>query len=356
MLKNKKLFYEVLIIAIMILVIISWSVIQEPQRSETKEHPQSGLSQEQESALPQRFSIFDRQLLFADGYADASVIQTDDDTYLMYLVGPPKNSKSRGIFILSSTDGVSWQEETGTIFPGVAVARAFRFSDGIRYYYHQPPGEKEDRGTIVSSFSKDGITNWKYEGVRIKPQEGNAVAGPAVIRLQGGIYRMFFFEGELQEQGKRQIMNSKIYGASSADGLDWARDEEPTIMYEDAIEGAGMRFPQRRQVLHPFVIAWPEKNGYLMLYNSHSRIFAGFSEDGFQWKKLGYIGVVGADADAIHLPNGTFRIYFGGGCADVSRGFVHADDVKNRSECIDPETGNIISVPSTIHTAILKIE
>jgi hypothetical protein len=274
----------------------------------------------------------------------------------MYLTGPSKNSKSRGVFVLSSADGFSWKEETGTIFPGVAVARAFRFSDGVRYYYHQPPREKEDRGTIVSSFSKDGITNWRYEGVRIQPREGYVVAGPTVVRLKDGIYRMFFFEGELRKEGKRRMRNSKIYGASSVDGLNWTRDEEPTIVYENTVEGADLRHLQSQQILHPFVTEWPEKDGYLMLYNSHSRIFAGFSKNGFQWKKLGYIGVVGADADAIHLSDGTFRIYFGGGCTDVSRAFVHADGVKDRQGCINPENGKIITVPSTIHTAILKIE
>ncbi|MFQ6078882.1 MAG: hypothetical protein ACE5NJ_07095 [Thermodesulfobacteriota bacterium] len=284
----------------------------------------------QEGEKPGQFTVIEENLLFTGGYTDPSVIQMPDGTYLMYLNRRAREGENwSGSFVLSSGDGIFWNEETGIVFLGVAVGRAFRFPNGVRYYYHQPPREKENRGTIVSSFSTDGITNWTYEGVRIRPREGHAVAGPGVVRLKDGTYRMFFFEKELIDTDPRRATSREIYGASSKDGLSWRRDEAPTIVYEENVEGAGLPHPQRGQVLHPFVIEWPEQNGYLMLYNSHSRIFAAYSQDGFNWEKLGYTGIVGADADAIRLPDGSFRIYFG----DFS-----------------PETLGVV------YTAILKVE
>jgi hypothetical protein len=280
---------------------------------------------------PKRFILSDEKHLFYGGYADASVIQMDDGTYLMYLNRGKETGARPGVFILSSVDGLNWKQETETVFRGVAVGRAVRFPDGVRYYYHQPPREKVDRGTIVSSFSKDGLTNWQYEGVRIEKHPGYAAVGPTVIRLRDGTYRMFFHEAKLDAEGKvPAVPETTIVGASSKDGFNWKRDSKPSIVPEKGVE-----YGRVLNARHPFAMPW--KDGYLMFYWVHSLIYAAYSPDGYNWQKLGSTGIRGADPHLIPLDDGRYRIYYGGRCEHKPRCFNY--------------TGAGI-----INTGILKIE
>lgn len=283
----------------------------------------------EESQQPM-FTLTDKLLLFAGGYADPSVLQMDDGTFLMYLNRSKEIVNNPGVFILSSQDGLSWEEITDTVFRGVAVGRAVKFPDGVRYYYHQPPGRKENVGSIMSSFSEDGITNWRDEGVRVRPQDGYAAVGPTVVQLRNGTYRMFFHEAKLDESGKvPRVPETIISAASSPDGLTWIRDEKPALVPDEQIEGG--RILNAR---HPFAMPWG--NGYLMLYWSGPGILAAYSDDGFNWVKLGPTGITGADNHVISLPDGTYRLYYGGGC-------------EGEPDCAD-------AGPGTIHTGILSIE
>ena len=173
----------------------------------------------------------------------------------------------------------------------------------MRFYYPtQTPKNPEDPpSNVVSSFAEDGLSFTKDEGVRIEPKQGYYISGPTVIRLKDGKYRMFFDESD-GSSGNIQI--AQIFGASSNDGLYWQKDKEPTIVAEDNIETGDIK-----QVLHPFIMEW--QDGYLMLYNSHTRVFAAYSQDGFKWQKLGNTGIQGADVNAIMLTDGNLRIYFG---------------------------------------------
>lgn len=297
------------------------------------------------ATISRTIALRDRTLILSPGYADPSVIRMDDGSYLMYVNRQAPGSS--GVLLMNSEDAVNWKQMTDIIFPGVAVARAYRFSDGVRYYYHQttrrPAYPFEPLPTnIVSSLSENGITYWQEEGIVIPSREGYRLSGPSVVQLQDGTYRMFFDEDKVPTSKEQSIQGGIISAASSQDGRTWVRDDQSTIEYEDSVEGSGLR-NQSPQVLHPAVIAWPEQGGYLMVYNSHSRLFLAFSKDGYEWEKLGNTGIRGADADIIRLANGSFRVYFGGGCVDISE-----------SGCVDPESG--IPIASTIHTGILEIK
>ncbi|MFQ5681463.1 MAG: hypothetical protein ACE5GG_05395 [Candidatus Omnitrophota bacterium] len=280
---------------------------------------------------PQRFILGSEEHLFYGGYADASVIRLDDGTYLMYLSRNRETGERHGVFVLSSTDGIRWERETATVLPDVAVGRAVRFPGGVRYYYHQPPGRRVNRGSIVSSFSRNGISNWQYEGGRIEPRPGYAAVGPTIIRLRDGTYRMFFHEAKLGEDGKMpRVPEAEIVGASSRDGLSWQRDTSPSIVSEKAVEGGRVL-----NARHPFVMPW--KDGYLMFYWAHRLIYAAYSRDGYTWQKLGSTGIHGADPHLIPLGAGRYRIYYGGRCRHKPRCFAYPG-------------------PGVINTVILKIE
>lgn len=261
---------------------------------------QSTQAQQSQQAQPQ-FIYSEEKLLFTNGYADPSVIKMPDGTYFMYL--NRFNQQGSGYFVLTSKDALEWKEKTDIIFAGVATGRAFLADKGVRFYYPTatPRTASDPPSNIISSFAEDGINFRKDSGVRIQPRQGFYISGPAIIRLKDGTYRMFFDESDI-ESGN--VQKSEIYGASSSDGLNWNRDEEPAIVAEDTVETGNIK-----QVLHPFVVEW--KNGYLMFYNSHIRVFAAYSEDGFKWQKLGNTGLTGADVNAIALPDSSFRVYFG---------------------------------------------
>lgn len=321
MMKNKKLLYWILVAVVLTVIVTGWFVLKKFQLLEIQRQLPPESSQEQESPLPQKFTIIDKQLLFTGGYADPSVIRLNSGEYLMYLnrFGP----NGSGYFVLTSEDALMWKEKSGIIFPGIATGRAFITDSGVRFYYPGPTpiNPSDPPSNLFSSFSDNGFSFVNDTGVRIEPRSGYAIEGPTVIKLAGEKYRMYFDEYEIAFGVQRR---GAIWGASSNDGLAWIRDSAPTISAEADVEGLSP-WPQ---VLHPFVIKRPT-GGYLMLYNSHSRIFAAFSQDGFRWQKLGYTGIIGADTDGIYLPDGSFRIYFG----DFS-----------------PETSGVV------YTAILKIE
>lgn len=277
-----------LVILIVVVVFASSCIHQKPpKKTATKQNS--------------KFTYSDEKRLFTNGYADPSVIKMPDGSYLMYI--NKFSQQESGYLVLSSKDGMKWKEKTGIIIPGIATGRAFLIDKGVRFYYPTvtPKNPSDPPSNVVSSFAADGVNFRKDSGVRVQPRQGYYISGPTVIRLKDGTYRMFFDESKLSS-GK--IQEAEIYGASSNDGLNWKRDKKPAIIAEDDIETGNIK-----QILHPFVIEW--RGGYLMFYNSHTRVFAAYSKDGLKWQKLGNTGLMGADVNAITLPNGNLRVYFG---------------------------------------------
>ncbi len=48
-----------------------------------------------------------------------------------------------------------------------------------------------------------------------------------------------------------------------------------------------------------------------MFYNTHSEVYAAESTDGLAWKKIGAVGIHGADVDAFYQADGSLRVYYG---------------------------------------------
>lgn len=261
-----------------------------------------------EDSIP--FTITDEQLLWTGNYADPSVIQSGG-RFLMYL-----NTfvDTAGYLVFSSNDGLSWTKETDIIFPGIATGRAYVFPDGVRFYYPNAsqsinvsafaPGTEPKE--IMSAFSSDGLSFVGETDIRISStRENYSVWGPTVIQLQNGTYRMFFTEGN---SSAAHVGSGAIYGASSEDGLNWTRDENVTLVAEEAYEGltdAGF------QAMHPFALPW--QNDYLLFYSSNkgSKTYAAYSNDSYTWKKLNFTGIRGGDSDGYAIDNTTMRLYFG---------------------------------------------
>lgn len=244
------------------------------------------------------------ELVFTGGYADPVTYKVGD-TYYMLLnrFGPNFSPDENGYFLQTSPDGETWKEASKTLFSGIATGRVAKIGDVYRFY-HPTQAPTVDGGgesqKIVSASSSDGKTFKDDAGVRVEPRDGYSAEGVTVFTLPDGTYRMYFNEN--LDSSKEQKV-SEIWGASSTDGLTWARDTEPTITSDT--EGGGWK-----QVLHPFVLARP-KGGYLMFYNSHSKIYYATSEDGITWEKHGVIITDGADADGYYVNDTTIKLFYG---------------------------------------------
>lgn len=269
------------------------------------------------------FEISDKKLLFSGGYADPSVIKMGS-SYLMY-VNKFGNSGSANL-IYTSKDGLDWIE-TGKKVPGGPTKRAYIDGEKIRLYYptNDPINPSDPPSEILSATSTDGLNFTKDDGVRMKPTSGYTIEGPTIIKLPDGTYRMYF--SEYKTASKQERKDAKIVGATSKDGINFTRDAKSTIESEMSVEKSPASWPQ---VLRPFVLKRPS-GGYIMFYNSHSKIFAAYSDDGYSFKKLGGIGVKGADVDAYYMNDGNLRIYFGD-FSEQTSGVVYTGILKEVEE------------------------
>lgn len=285
------------------------------------------------------FEISDKKLLFTGGYADPSVIKLGS-SYLLYVNKFGGGGGSANL-IYTSKDGLDWKE-TGKKVPGGPTKRAYIDGEKVRLYYptNDPINPSDPPSEILSAISTDGLNFTSEEGVRMKPTSGYTIEGPSIIKLEDGTYRMYF--SEYKTASKQERKDAKIIGASSKDGINFTKDAKSTIESDMNVEKSPANWPQ---VLRPFVLKRPT-GGYIMFYNSHSKIFAAYSLDGYSWKKLGGIGIKGADVDAHYMSDGNIRVYFGD-FSEQTSGVVYTGilkEVKERttsSEVMDAPGANV---------------
>jgi hypothetical protein len=248
------------------------------------------------------------KVILEGGYADPTIVPTANG-YRMYVNRQSGGPSGYGTF--TSSDGISFVKEKDNVIAGAATGRAVVLPNGIRFYYPgaQPIKPADPPADLFSSFSIDGVTFAKDPGALLKPRSNSHyLEGPTVFQLSDKSWRMYFNENTIASGNQ---LDGEIWGASSTDGLAWTRDEKATLQYDstekNALNNIGTVWPQ---VLHPFVLKNPN-GGYIMFYNSHSEIFAATSNDGKTWKKIGKIGIHGADLDGFFQKDGSLRVYYG---------------------------------------------
>jgi len=262
------------------------------------------------TALPTKISVAKAgELTLPNGHADPTVVPTKTG-YRMYVNHQGGQSGQSGIMIYTSTDGIKWDKEKDIIIPGASTSRAVVLESGIRLYYPGPQPIKvgAPRADMYSTSSADGLTFTKDPGTVIQPRsDAYYVEGPTVFQLADKTWRMYFNENTVAAAMQR---DGEIWGASSVDGTTWKRDDKVTMQAgEEESQVGNMKAPWK-QLLHPFVLKNP-KGGYIMFYNSHSEMYAATSTDGLTWKKIGKIGIHGADMDGYFQADGTIRVYYG---------------------------------------------
>lgn len=288
---------------------VGWKVwSSQPDKHNSTATNTASSSSSDKTALPTKFSVAEEgKLILPNGYADPTVLPTETG-YRMYV--NRQSGGPGGYLTYTSPDGITWTKEHDIIITGVATGRAVALPTGVRFYYPgmQPINPADPPADMFSSFSTDGVSFTKDPGTVLKGRDSaHYVEGPTVFQLEDKTWRMYFNENSVASGNQR---DGEIWGASSKDGLTWTRDDKVTLQDEVGQKIAGKSTPWK-QALHPFVLKNP-KGGYTMFYNTHSEMYAATSTDGLTWKKIGKIGITGADMDGYYQKDGTVRVYYGG--------------------------------------------
>jgi len=223
----------------------------------------------------------------------------------------------------TSSDGIAWTKLGRVLSPqgweGTYIAAngsALVVGDEILYWY-----EGGDPFRIALARSRDG-KNWTRHGepmVPVGPRgsfDERAVADPYVIRAGGNFY--LFYLG--QDRARRQSLGM----ARSTDGVTWEKLRDNPILEPGApgsFDEIGLGEPA----------VWTSGGQWWMLYTGRDkkeqrRMGLAHSTDGVHWERLPNFVLSGSntwdsqvvcDPSVEQLPDGSIRVWFGGG--DVAR-------------------------------------
>ncbi|MBT4446312.1 hypothetical protein HOA92_06520 [archaeon] len=275
-----------------------------------------------EESSEQKYSISEAELLYTGGFADPTIVKLEDGTWLMYLHHFDDSIDSmldvtRGSYAYSSTDALNWELMSESKAFGVGAPRAFNFGDVVRVFHGWHPNDADQNsesefGDLDSSLIVNGV-DADYEGLAVSARDGYSIISASVIEIDTG-YQMYFDE---ESSANEEVGSGEIWSAYSEDGLVWERESTATIVYSD-LEAKATKVEDIFQILKPKVLYWEAQGQYVMFYNSHSEIFLATSSDGVSWEKEGYIGIHGADVEAIENEDGTLRLYYGDWSSETS--------------------------------------
>lgn len=223
----------------------------------------------------------------------------------------------------TSPDGIAWTKLGRVLSPQnwegsyiAANGSALVVGDEILYWY-----EAGDPFRIALARSRDG-RNWTRQGEPVVPLgprgsfDERAVADPYVIRAGGNFY--LFYLG--QDRARRQSLGV----ARSSDGVTWEKLRSNPIL-EPGAPGAF----DENGLGEPAV--WTSGGQWWMLYTGRDkkeqrRLGLARSADGVHWERVPNFVISGmnpwdsqvvCDPSVEPMPDGTIRVWFGGG--DVAR-------------------------------------
>jgi len=158
------------------------------------------------------------------------VVRLDDGSWRMYF-----EARNRGfsdvILSAQSDDMLSWRTEPGFRVDknfgnaNVGTPNVVRLSDSRWRMYHHI--YDADRYEIISAISEDGLHFEPEPGVRVAQTskfEGYSAYSPSVLGGEGGSWRMYY-----SGWSEGPLIKGRILSATSHDGLDWCKDNEPVL-------------------------------------------------------------------------------------------------------------------------------
>ena len=230
---------------------------------------------------------------------DHDVFQLPDSSYVMHVSGIGK--------VLYSPDGLTWtMSEDDVIGEGSSILKLP--NGGYRAWWSVSTGiETFD---MLTAFSSDGYNWGKTTMLTSSNMEDFYGALPAVIISPDGIYRMYYTRTGPDTFIKSDMPGvelhiKRIHNAHSLDGLFWEPD--PGIR----IDGGEEADKGHASSCDVYI---REDGKYEMVYVSGT-YGAGIaiSDDGLDWTRLGSTGIDGGDPVVNVFPDGTVRMYYGGG-------------------------------------------
>lgn len=158
-------------------------------------------------------------------YADAEVVDIGNGNYRMYYSEEPEVPGFSGkLYSSTSSDGVTWTQESGVRKDSSTFASIIKLPDGKYRMYFQ------NAGAIKSALSSDGLTWIDESGTRIDSSNNagltlSNVAAPTVIKV-GSEYIMVY-RGDIEEPySGEQVPNQNtqlLLWATSTDGLSFQK-------------------------------------------------------------------------------------------------------------------------------------
>lgn len=173
-------------------------------------------------------------------YADADVIELANGKFrLYYSVEPEVAGNNFELFSATSSDGITWQQESGTRKTMATFPDVIKLSDGRWRMYFQ------NAGVIKSAISTDGLTFTDEPGTRISKDETGYnlenVGAQTTTQLNDGSFVMAY-RGTINTpyQGKDKVpnQNTQLYFyATSTDGLTFTKKGLALESRNDTLNG-----------------------------------------------------------------------------------------------------------------------
>lgn len=160
-------------------------------------------------------------------YHNLEVLDLGNGTYKMFF------SENNVIKSATSTDGVAFELNDGSIMQGGMVAFIKIDDTTWRMYFVQNPGSG-----IKSATTTDGINFTLEDGYRISagPTGSLDVGGPihpSVIRLPNGTYKMYYDGVTTTDPTQSGPGYWAVLSATSEEGLIWEKDQGSRIILSD---------------------------------------------------------------------------------------------------------------------------
>ena len=207
----------------------------------------------------------------------SKIMQLPNGTYRMYYIADPDGTFR--IYSAVSNDGLTFVQEPGVrIDVGgpcscahIGTPDIVPFPSGLlRMYYSCGLNSGVTGGPILSSTSTDGLSWTQETGIRLAPGGNNTgldqiLADPRIETLPDGSYRMYYTGLIMPTTGPTDL--DSIFSAVSADGLTWAN--EPGIRLSRGAAGSS----DSRIADTPKFVGLPD--GTFRLY------YTGYDDQGF---------------------------------------------------------------------------
>lgn len=211
-----------LIILIILAALAGFGIYSFSQNNPPSQSSPAPINQQKEPTSTKNEELWtETGVAITGNYADADIVDLGNGTFRMYYSAEPETPGFNGqVYSATSTDGITWNKESGTRITGATFPSVIKLSDERYRMYFQ------DQQEIKSAVSPDGLSWEKEQGVRIdttNPAGLNLarVLAPTVLNTENE-YLMVYAGAINEPYTKEKVPNKETHPllwATSKDGL-----------------------------------------------------------------------------------------------------------------------------------------